>query len=126
MIESIKSSLQKMRWPPNKAWTSTLLRKGYRHFVAINYGGKGKDRWVNLVAVLDGTSCLRVSWAEMKDSSMWISGWEQLSRDQANPFEGNLDSLGTDELKEKQVCLHPSIDSGLTIPSDSEINRSWT
>ena len=42
-----------MRWPPNKAWTSAYLMKGYRHFVAVNYGGSGKSRWVNLVAVLD-------------------------------------------------------------------------
>ena len=29
--------MNKALWPPNKAWTSTRLRVGYRHFVAINY-----------------------------------------------------------------------------------------
>ena len=56
-----------MEWPPNKAWTSTTLRQGFRHFVAINYGGTDKDRWVSLVSVLDANSRFRVSWDEMKD-----------------------------------------------------------
>ena len=43
-----------MLWPPIKAWTSLSAINGYKYFVAINYGGFGEDRWVNLVSVLDG------------------------------------------------------------------------
>ena len=49
-------------WPPNKAWTSTKLIVGYRHFVAINYGGKSRNRWVQLVSVLDGRARLKLAW----------------------------------------------------------------
>ena len=42
-----------MRWPPNKAWTSSTSREGYRHFEVKDYGGKGEERWVVLSAVLD-------------------------------------------------------------------------
>ena len=114
-----------MRWPPNKAWTSTSLREGYRHFVAINYGGKGLKRWVILVSVLDGNARLRVSWEEMNDISIWISGWLQLSRDQAslpvNSIKQNKESIS----REENICLHPSHDSGLNIPSEPESIRPW-
>ena len=42
-----------MRWPPNKAWTSSSSIQGYRHFEVTEYGGKGDERWVVLAAVLD-------------------------------------------------------------------------
>ena len=42
-----------MRWPPNKAWTSSSAIQGYRHFEVTEYGGKGDERWVVLAAVLD-------------------------------------------------------------------------
>ena len=98
-----------MNWPPNKAWTSTTSRLGFRHFVAINYGGKGVDRWVHLVSVLDGTARLRVPWQEMKDLSQWSSGWQKLPKSEASPTNSNLISqLADDPLS--NACLHPSED----------------
>ena len=96
-----------MHWPPNKAWTSATSRRGYHHFVALNYGGKGDDRWVNLASVLDGNTRLRVSWNEMKNSSMWSSGWLQLPKDDANQTESTLRSL---EAEIDDTCLHASDD----------------
>ena len=110
-----------MRWPPNKAWTSFSLREGFRHFVAINYGGKGQSRWVNLVAVLDSRSSFRVSWEEMQDTSKWNSGWEQLSRDESNPSHERADdnTFKTNGMPQNEnICLHPSKDSGFLIPSE--------
>ena len=114
-----------MKWPPNKAWTSSILRKGFRHFVAINYGGKGLNRWVNLVSVLDGKICFRVSWEEMKDKSQWVSGWEQLPREEANPLSDQTFRDYKLQEEDKDACLHPSEDSGLMIPSSSSIERPW-
>ena len=111
-----------MRWPPNKAWTSTSLRVGYRHFVAINYGGKGSGRWVNLVSVLDGNSRLKVFWKEMKDPSLWQSGWLQLPKEES--FQA-FDNTFSSDLSNTEVCLHPSEDSGLILPSDESIIRPW-
>lgn len=110
-----------MRWPPNKAWTSTTPRKGFRHFVAINYGGRGKDRWVSMVSVLDSQSCFCIRWDELKDKTKWISGWMQLSRDEAIS-NSSLDLL---EETDNKSCLHPSSDSGLSIPLEEGIVRPW-
>ncbi|WP_320667999.1 TIGR02450 family Trp-rich protein [Prochlorococcus sp. MIT 1307] len=109
-----------MRWPPNKSWTSIYSRNGYRHFVAINYGGKKKERWVALVSVLDGKSRFVVPWSEMQDNSKWISGWLSLAKDEANSCS---EEFGNIELA--KACLHPSKDSGLLIPSEKNLIRPW-
>ena len=116
-----------MNWPPNKAWTSTFLRIGFRHFVAINYGGKGDGRWVNLVSVLDGQARLRIAWSEMKDTSMWRSGWLQLPRDEANPpsVKGSSRIHSNDRALDSLTCLHPSEDSRLSTFDNTCIERDW-
>ena len=115
-----------MKWPPNKSWTSAFLRQGFRHFVAINYGGKGKERWVSLVSVLDSKSRLLVPWTEMKDNSKWISGWLTLSREEANPSSNQrIDSILECNTNVQKVCIHPSQDSGLLIPSQNSSIRPW-
>ena len=73
--------LKQMRWPPNQAWTSTRKREGYRHFEMKQFGGKGKDRWVEQFPVLKEI-CFRVPWSELKTNTTWISGWLQLPKDQ--------------------------------------------
>ncbi len=114
-----------MNWPPNKAWTSSSSFNGFRHFVAINYGGRGSARWVNMVSVLDSKVRLRVLWHEMNDTSKWASGWLQLSRDEANI--PSTSRFKEDNLiqKREEVCLHPSADSGLNIPCDVNSPRPW-
>ena len=67
-----------MRWPPNKAWTSSSPREGHRHFEGIEYGGKGEERWVVLTAILDKNIEFKVNWAELKTYSKWAIGWIQL------------------------------------------------
>ncbi len=110
-----------MRWPPNKAWTSTSIRKGFRHFVAINYGGKGATRWVALVSVLDGKARFRVAWDEMKDPSQWVSGWKSICFDKEGAAIPELKETAEDI----EVCLHPSADSGLRLPIDTNPLRPW-
>ena len=114
-----------MRWPPNKAWTSSSLRQGYRHFVAINYGGKGKDRWVILVSELDGNIRLKVLWDEMKDPANWITGWLQLPKDQSIDISEEKSIIEAEEIFSLGACLHPSEDSGLRIPSSIHSIRPW-
>ena len=114
-----------MRWPPNKAWTSIKPFKGYRHFVAINYGGKGDDRWINLVSVLDGEARLKVLWKELKDSSQWMSGWHQLPREEEKEFRDSFISVVARNEDNLKGCLHPSKDSGLIIPCEIDSNRPW-
>ena len=111
-----------MRWPPVKAWTSATLRKGFRHFVAINYGGTQNERWVLLVSVLDGDARLIVKWSEINDQDKWVSGWSSLSRDESNPISNA--SFSRDNHTDS-ICLHPSRDSGLLIPSETIEIRPW-
>ena len=114
-----------MKWPPNKAWTSCCLREGFRHFVAINYGGKGDDRWVNLVSVLDGDSRLHIPWREMKDSTKWKTGWLQLRREEADPIRYKELEDKSEKYLIEDICLHPSKDSGFLIPSPYDHIRPW-
>tara|TARA_Y100001968_G_C19367523_1_gene723345 strand:- start:794 stop:1012 length:219 start_codon:yes stop_codon:yes gene_type:complete len=71
-----------MRWPPNQAWTSSTARNGFRHFELLSFGGKGDERWVELVAVMDKDVRIKVSWNEMKIFSKWTSGWLQLPKEE--------------------------------------------
>ena len=71
-----------MRWPPNKAWTSASKIRGYRHFEVKCYGGKGEDRWVELVSVNDQAIQIRVDWSELKIYAKWTSGWLQLPKEE--------------------------------------------
>ncbi len=71
-----------MRWPPNQAWTSSREREGYRHFQLNQFGGKGKERWVELSAVLNKDCVFRVLWTELKTYSEWTSGWLQLNEEE--------------------------------------------
>ena len=68
-----------MRWPPNQAWTSTKERQGCRHFEVKQFGGKGKERWVELYPVLKKAISIKVFIAELKDENEWTSGWLQLA-----------------------------------------------
>ena len=114
-----------MHWPPSKAWTSVQAIKGFRHFVAINYGGKGIDRWVNLVSVLDGDVNLRVEWSTLKNKSIWSSGWKQIDLTKNEHSDINvLDQKQEQELLESS-CFHLSSDSGF-LDNNVESNvRSW-
>ena len=51
---------------------------GYRHFRLVLQGGKGRERWVELEAVLDAHTRQRVAWRELCDSTLWSSGWQQI------------------------------------------------
>ncbi|WP_320664595.1 TIGR02450 family Trp-rich protein [Prochlorococcus sp. MIT 1223] len=73
-----------MRWPPNKAWTSSEPREGFRHFEVDSYGGKGDERWVELIAILDESIRFKVSWTELKTFAKWTSGWLQLPKQDEN------------------------------------------
>ena len=41
-------------------WTSSEPQQGFRHFRVVGQGGRGAERWVEVVAVLDATQRLRV------------------------------------------------------------------
>ena len=64
-----------MGWRPAQAWTSQSPVAGYRHFRLVLQGGKGRERWVELEAVLDAHTRQRVAWRELK---LWSSGWQQI------------------------------------------------
>ncbi len=71
-----------MRWPPNKAWTSSRKREGYRHFEVKQFGGKGSKRWIELYPVLKKGLSIRIAIAELRNKNEWESGWQQLLEDE--------------------------------------------
>ena len=89
-----------MRWPPNKAWTSTQRREGYRHFELKQFGGKGTERWVELFAVNRKELLIRVSLDELKNHFKWTSGWLQLPKDEdCNQGKANVNSFPNSEIR---------------------------
>jgi len=108
-----------MTWPPVKAWTSKLNIDGIVHFVAINYGGELQNKWVILMSVLDSSLVLKVPWSQLVDSSKWESGWNEIHNIDPAEFVNNKADFKTTDF------VHPSNDSGLTIPISKNTIRPW-
>lgn len=108
-----------MIWPPVKAWTSKLSIDGIVHFVAINYGGELQNKWVILMSVLDSSLVVKVPWSQLVDSSKWESGWNEINNIEPAEFVNNKADLKTSDF------VHPSTDSGLTIPISKDNIRPW-
>tara|TARA_Y100001968_G_scaffold314811_1_gene340637 strand:+ start:1457 stop:1795 length:339 start_codon:yes stop_codon:yes gene_type:complete len=108
-----------MNWPPVKAWTNKLGYMGYVHFVAINYGGELKNRWVIMMSVIDSSVVLEVPWRQIVDSSDWECGWGKtncLKSYQIGKNKCNIEAIN---------LIHLSTDSGLTVPITLNNIRPW-
>ena len=62
-------------------WTSSKPQQGFRHFHVVGQGGRGAERWVELVAVLDATQRLRLPLRDLRDSAQWSSGLQPVVED---------------------------------------------
>ena len=64
-----------MGWRPAQAWTSQSPVAGYRHFRLVLQGGKGRERWVELEAVLDAHTRQRVAWRGSRPHALeqWLA-----------------------------------------------------
>ena len=69
-----------MTWRVARAWTSTAPVGGYRHFEWITQGGRGEQRWVELAALLAPSHRERVALRDLRNPSLWLSGWRQLPK----------------------------------------------
>ena len=108
-----------MIWPPVKAWTRKIAINGQVHFVAINYGGELKKRWVVLMSVLDSSVVVKVSWSQLVDSSNWECGWIENNDSNSSSLVNSKGEIRTTNY------THLSADSGLTIPITKDIIRPW-
>ena len=108
-----------MIWPPVKAWTSILKIDGHTHFVAINYGGKLKERWVLMMSVLDSSVVVKVFWPKLICSSSWKCGWDEDNYSQSSSLVNNKCKIKDDSY------IYLSADSGLTIPITESVIRPW-
>ena len=62
-------------------WTSSEPQQGFRHFRVVGQGGRGAERWVELVAVLDATQRLRLPLRGLRDPVLWSSGLQPVVED---------------------------------------------
>ena len=67
-----------MKWPPTLCWTAPKTIKGNRHFQVKAYGGKSKNRWVDIFPTKNKKDISRISWEELKTN--WTSGWLRLPK----------------------------------------------
>ncbi|PSB37325.1 TIGR02450 family Trp-rich protein [Aphanothece minutissima] len=67
------------------AWTCQPARAagcgGYRHFALLGQRGRGRERTVELQAVLDPGYRLLVPQRELHDRAAWLPGWQRLPPD---------------------------------------------
>ena len=73
-----------MPWKPAEAWTSLTPREGRRHFRLVLQGGRGAERWVELVSLLDPQVRLRENWTQLQDKEQWQSGWQPIPPDDSD------------------------------------------
>lgn len=68
------------------AWTAQLERSqrsdGYRHFAVLGQRGRGRERTLELQAVLDPGYRLLVPLGELRDRDAWQPGWQRLPQEQ--------------------------------------------
>ena len=62
-------------------WTSSEPQQGFRHFRVVGQGGRGAERWVELVAVLDATQRLQLPLRDLRDPALWSSGLQRVVED---------------------------------------------
>ena len=71
------------------AWTAQPERAersgGYRHFAVLGQRGRGRERALELQAVLDPGYRLLVPLVELRDRHAWQPGWQRLPQEQAPP-----------------------------------------
>ena len=108
-----------MIWPPSKAWTSKVCINKQVHFVAINYGGELANRWVVLMSVLDSSVVVKVLWSQIFDLANWELGWNEKKYFESSKLVNNKRDIKTIDF------LHPSADSGLTMPISKTTIRPW-
>ncbi|WP_269623116.1 TIGR02450 family Trp-rich protein [Prochlorococcus marinus] len=110
-----------LHWPPPKAWTSIVLVKGFRHFVAFNYSPRQKEALVYLVSVIDGDIRLQVSFEELSNKMLWLQGWHD--------FDDKDVVIEHSSKKTRKININthldPSRDSGLTMPIEIAEIRPW-
>ena len=68
-----------MKWPPALCWTAPKTINGNRHFQVKAYGGKNKDRWVDIFPTKNKKDIKRIKWIKLK--SEWTTGWLRLPKD---------------------------------------------
>ncbi len=80
------------------AWTCQPARAascgGYRHFAVLGQRGRGRERTVELQAVLDPGFRLLVPAGELGDRAAWLPGWQRLPREEELPV--NFDNSKAD------------------------------
>jgi len=108
-----------MIWPPVKAWTSKVYINDQVHFVAINYGGELLDRWIVMMSVIDSAIVVKISWSHLVTLSNWEPGWDDRRQLELSKLTNNISDTKT------IGYIHPSADSGLTIPISENNIRPW-
>lgn len=85
-----KKKKQKFPYLLGSKWTSSQKNWGWRHFQVINRKNQGKWVFAEMVASCDPQTRFWLNADQLKDPSLWQSGWKTLA--EINQTEENKDS----------------------------------
>ena len=85
-----KKKKQKFPYLLGSKWTSSQKHWGWRHFQVTNRKNQGKWVFAEMVASCDPQTRFWLNADQLKDPSLWQSGWKTLA--EINQTEENKDS----------------------------------
>lgn len=79
-------------------WTAQQKLMGWRHFQVVNRKNEGKWVFAEIVAACDPNVRFWLNAKQLKNRSMWQSGWQSLQEMEADATESDLvlSDLGPD------------------------------
>ena len=85
-----KKHKQKFPYLLGSKWTSRQKNWGWQHFQVINRKNQGKWVFAEMVASCDPQTRFWINAEQLKDNSLWQSGWKTL--EEINQTEENRES----------------------------------
>jgi tryptophan-rich hypothetical protein len=86
-----KKQKQKFPYLLGSKWTAKQKTWGWRHFQVINRQNRGKWVFAEMVASCDPKTRFWINAQQLKDHSLWLSGWQTLA--ELEQLEEGVDDL---------------------------------
>jgi tryptophan-rich hypothetical protein len=85
-----KKQKQKFPYLLGSKWTSKQKNWGWRHFQVINRQNRGKWVFAEMIANCDPQTRFWINAQQLKDTSLWQSGWKTLEEIASSSVDEDL------------------------------------